>query len=725
MKKLKTLSKLLMLSLALILTSCVPPTPIPEPTLTVSPSTQTVTVGGTAVAFTATLTNSTDTITWQLAGAGTLDTTTGATVNYTPPATGGATTATLTASAAGKTAVATVTVNAPAGTPSLSISPPTSTTTVGGGAIAFAASLQNSTDSPNNIVWALSGTGGGTLTVAAGALTSFTPPSTGAGGTTTLTATLGALSASATITINAATVPTLVVSPKTRDLIVEGVAVTFSAALTNSTDTITWSLTGAGSIPANSTGTTVEYTPPATGGATTATLTATAGALSDSAAITIAAKPVSTITVTGKVLNFDGTAAAGVNVQIDDVAAGLKTTKTLGPVASGADGSFSISGVQAPYTLSVIPNDGVNAPQSWSNVTRTDPTLVINPLAGPSAFCTTPAPGTLTVNFAQAVDAGNTANVVYIAPGINQFELSSNVSNLGLGAGTTTTNLNVTFDTSLCQTSVTGKVLYFELNGNTLVKTASIDATVITGNTQTVTITQQTAATQSVSGTVTFPSGSGAAGNITVNLIARVGPNASFTLPGAVAVNSVLPTYEFAAPVIPGVSYYTLAFGQNDAGTTFKWQYSDVISTLPAVKNLSLPNDLSSSAPSGASGTDTTPTFSYTPVTGANLYSTALQNVGGAPTIWLGQANSTSITIPSLPAPARLNAGSEITPTTFTWLTNALTVRAGGDSDTLLDGRQVKKFYVGAGFVDLLTVLNPDIISAGSISANATTFTLP
>jgi trimeric autotransporter adhesin len=695
--------------------------PPQDPSLSVSPPSLTASIGGSAQTFTATLTNSTDTVNWSLAGAGSISATTGETTSYTPPATGGASTATLTATAGSLSQSVIITITA-AGAPSLSISPLSPTTTVGGGAIGFTATLTNSTESPNDIAWVLTGGGGGSLTLASGPFTSYTPPATGSGGTATLTASVGALSASTSITVNDATVPTLIVDPKTRELTVGGVTVVFTAALTNSSATINWTLSGAGSIPANSTGNSVSYTPPATGGATTATLTATAGALSDSASITVNAQSVTTITVTGKVLNFDGTAAAGVAVQIDDSA-----TTVIAPAAtlsgtSGGDGSFSISGVKVPYTLSIIPNDNINAPQSWTGVTRADPTVVINPLAGPSAFCTSPAPGLLNVNF-PAAGAGNLAVIVFVAPGINQFELASNVL-VAAAAGATTTTLTVPFDTSLCQTTVSGKVLYFEIDGtNVPVKTASVNATVITGNTQTVNITPQTALTQSLGGTITFPTGTT---TTSVDLIAKVG-SASVNLQITQTVTSVLPTYEFAAPVIPGVQYYVIASGNNDAANNFQWSTSEAISALPAVVNLSLPNSVQTNQPSGAKGTDATPAFSYTSVVGTNLYSTLLLDAltGGTVTTWLGQTSGTSLTIPSLPAPARLDVGTDVAPTAFIWFVNAIRVRVGGDSDTMLDGRQVKKFYIGAGLGDILGILNPDVISSGSVNLVTTTFTLP
>jgi hypothetical protein len=70
-----------------------------NPSLSVSPSTTTVIAGGTAVSFTATLSNATGTVSWTLTGPGSITPLTGTNTSYTPPAAvASATTATLTAS---------------------------------------------------------------------------------------------------------------------------------------------------------------------------------------------------------------------------------------------------------------------------------------------------------------------------------------------------------------------------------------------------------------------------------------------------------------------------------------------------------------------------------------------------------------------------------------------------------------------------------------------------
>ena len=100
----------LLLSLfALVFSSCRQVTP---PVLTVSPTAHTVVEGGAPQAFTATLQNASDTISWSLdPDVGSIAPTTGATTTYTPPASVTAVTlVTLTATAGGLTAEVVITV---------------------------------------------------------------------------------------------------------------------------------------------------------------------------------------------------------------------------------------------------------------------------------------------------------------------------------------------------------------------------------------------------------------------------------------------------------------------------------------------------------------------------------------------------------------------------------------------------------------------------------------
>ncbi len=344
----------------------------PAPTLTASPTTATAQVGGATIALTATLTNSTDAINWNLNGPGNLAPA-GATATYTPPATGAGGTATITATAGALTATSTITIAA-APTPTLAVSPATANVTVGGAAIPFAATLTNS-NAP--ISWSLNG-GPGNLSTTTGATTNYTPPTTGGATTATLTATAGTVTASATITISAAAIPTISVSPPTATLKVGDAAIAFNATLTNSADTINWSLTGPGSISAN-TGASTNYTPPPNGAGGTATLTATAGAVTASATITVNAIPTLTVSPTTAIVKVgDGpiTFTSSTN-QVSWSMTGPGTfswagsTFTYFPPASGQGGTATITATSGALTASatVTINPGPPPPPPVATLT--------------------------------------------------------------------------------------------------------------------------------------------------------------------------------------------------------------------------------------------------------------------------------------------------------------------------------------------------------------------
>jgi len=147
----------------------VQPRPI-VPTLTLSPSSQTFTAGATGTAFTATLLNSTEALAWTLTGPGTLSSTTGKTVTYTPPSSVSKTeTATLIVRAGALSQQATLTVQ-PA--PKLTVSPSSATFTAGDAGQSFTATLENSSEPIN---WTLEGVG--SLSSTTGKTVVYNPPS--------------------------------------------------------------------------------------------------------------------------------------------------------------------------------------------------------------------------------------------------------------------------------------------------------------------------------------------------------------------------------------------------------------------------------------------------------------------------------------------------------------------------------------------------------------------
>jgi hypothetical protein len=113
------------ISLAAILVACPTPNTVK---VTVSPKTATIKAGDSAIAFSATLENSSSAITWTLepsSNSGTLNTTTGTTVNYTPPNTvTSIQNVTLRASVEGISDTASITVNLK---PTQIVIPPTGT----------------------------------------------------------------------------------------------------------------------------------------------------------------------------------------------------------------------------------------------------------------------------------------------------------------------------------------------------------------------------------------------------------------------------------------------------------------------------------------------------------------------------------------------------------------------------------------------------------------------
>jgi|KBSMisStaDraftv2_1062788.scaffolds.fasta_scaffold01062_2 hypothetical protein len=164
--------------------------------------------------------------------------------------------------------------------------------------------------------------------------------------------------------------PSLSISPPSSTVIAGGSPVNFTATLANTTGTVSWALSGPGSIdPA--TGDTTAYTPPASvASATTATLTATSGSLTASATITV--NPPPTITVAGTVVNTSGTGVSGATVAI-----GSQHTTTDGT------GAFSLAGVTAPYdAVVIVPVGSRNAAIVFKGLTRADPKLFAIAVSG-------------------------------------------------------------------------------------------------------------------------------------------------------------------------------------------------------------------------------------------------------------------------------------------------------------------------------------------------------
>jgi hypothetical protein len=250
--------------------------------------------------------------------------------------------------------------------PTLTVNPATLTVTAGSMPATITATL---TDTSATVAWSLSGPG--SLSAATGATTSYVPPpSANAAAPATVTATAGSLTATASVTVNPSA-PTLTIHPKNLNVVAGARGSNFTATLTGSTDTISWSLVGPGSL-ATSTGPGTSYTPPTSAGsAMTATLTATAAGVTASANIGIPLP----ITVTGTAVFQNGLPAANASVVIG----GQATTTDTG-------GHFTIPNVAAPYDLTVVttvpdyrPSGDVPVGTSvmYQGLTRTNPIITI------------------------------------------------------------------------------------------------------------------------------------------------------------------------------------------------------------------------------------------------------------------------------------------------------------------------------------------------------------
>jgi hypothetical protein len=156
--------------------------------------------------------------------------------------------------------------------------------------------------------------------------------------------------------------PSLTVTPATAQLTSGGAPVVFSAALTNGTEAIHWTLDGPGSLSSAS-GANTTYTPPAAlPEDTQATLLATSGAVSARATLTLTRA--SGILVAGRVVDFRGTPATNVTIAI-----GSQTTLTDG------SGHFAVGNVSTPYTLTASSSEQHLA-VVYQGLTRSDPTIL-------------------------------------------------------------------------------------------------------------------------------------------------------------------------------------------------------------------------------------------------------------------------------------------------------------------------------------------------------------
>ena len=390
--------------LLMVLTACPSPNPPPPVSLSLSPTTLTITAGDTAKPFNATLTNSSATITWSLAGPGTLSATTGPSIQYTPPENlSDSTTASLVASAAGINRSAQITINPK---PKLTITPTNPILSAGGASIEFTAQLEHLV---GTVTWSLSGPG--TLSGTSGTTVQYTPPATlTSASSATLTASVDNTSTSTSIGLTPSQTG-LSLSPLSATLNAGDPALSFNAILSGSINPITWTLNGPGTLNAT-TGSTVQYTPPASiNTQTVVSLSARAAGIERTAQITVRPKPKLEVSITSPT----GTVFVRENVTVQiNVSGGtpdgvelLKDGGVLATLVPPYQYTWNVTNEpERSYTLSARAKQGevtYTAPTVLTvNVDRTPPTIVDRTPA-PNAS-DVPRNTPISVVFSEAID---------------------------------------------------------------------------------------------------------------------------------------------------------------------------------------------------------------------------------------------------------------------------------------------------------------------------------
>ncbi len=411
--------------------------------------------------------------------------------------------------------------------------------------------------------------------------------------------------------------------------------------------------------------------------------------------------PPPTKTVNGKVFKFNGDAANGVQVQLED-ATGVKTPS--GGVTTGTDGGFQVSGVTPPYSVSAwVP--GLSAipfrPVTWTGVKRLDPQIVFPspPLSVPVSSWTTTctrADATITGTLTPAVAAKSTGYLIYIAPGVTFRGYAFDDPNYAyafssVAAGSSTYSLAVPFDTGLCKTQTTGGLIYVEqedLTGNYTRATLINPVSVSTGNPTPINISSAAANLVTLTTTLNAPTGTPKASYYPTFRVNGLTSHCckDYAYPPTQIVNAG-GTATFKVPALPGLEYRIHVHGNpfiDQVQTGSYWSTNVSSSANIAIDLLNLIGPI---GPNGAlsGSTPFTPTFSYNPVTNAALYQVHIKNANGD-TIWTGYTNTTSVKLPNLPPPAQLGSGK-----TYTWAVDAISLRNTPSIDDLLDGRMKLK----------------------------------
>jgi hypothetical protein len=551
---------------------------------------------------------------------------------------------------------------------------------------------------------------------------------------------------------------------------------TATATPSSTSGTIQWTLNpvspGGGTLSASTSplaggAATVQYTPPATVAtplSVTLTGTLQGGTLVGTKTFTVNPPVTTGVTVNGTVLKWSGKAEGGVNITILDGAGNLKST------ASAPDGTFTVANVITPYQVSAIPTLGTGiVPLSNDKTTITTPIIVVRKnafaIGTPPGFqneCTpVPLDGTLRAELNQPVGAGNTGEVVYIAPGID-FRPTQSFANLIQPAGSTIFNVPVKFDLDMCYNDLIGTVVYIERNaGGTIVAKAALANVPIFPNTFTKLnndadafapkLSVQTSNSNTLNGTATFPSGIITAkvsaflrvqytippGKISkiaplVNLGVRTAyfPIETKTINNAgSATNWQLAVEDFGAA--SGLQYRAGVRGDVALKGTVAWSEilapgaSGVALNMPSISGTEQPNgnlQLPPNSPARAPGGNIIPEFRVAVVQntgcseGNNFLNNYIAGFVGVNALWLGSSDDQKVTLPDTNEPARIGFATDYTNVAL----NALCIREANVtnvSDKVLDGRGIQRnFYTDAALT------NPDFIRAGVFNVVTTPF---
>ena len=211
-------------------------------------------------------------------------------------------------------------------------------------------------------------------------------------------------------------IPALSLDKTTATVTVGDADITFTATLENSSESISWSLAGAGSI-SSTTGVSTRYTPPASGSAGSATLTASAGSLTAVAVITINGETVNagpSLSISPKELTV--TVGDTDTTVFSATAANLTEPITWTLAGAGQGEIFPIDDVSVRYTPPASGEAGTVILTASSGTVQDSATITIKAKATDTTPSLTLSPKELTVT------VGDTDTTVFTATVANLTE---------------------------------------------------------------------------------------------------------------------------------------------------------------------------------------------------------------------------------------------------------------------------------------------------------------